>query len=220
MPDFKGHIAIEGPIGVGKTTLARMLSERLEARLILENPENNPFLEDFYKDRRKHAFQTQIFFLMSRYAQQEQFVQDDLFASCAVSDYLFSKDELFARLNLSDDEYLLYERVAETLKKNIAVPDLVIYLSASVDTLAQRIKRRNRSYEKGIEKSYLKELCEIYSDYFFNYSDSPLLVVGTDNIDFAENLDELNYVIERIGKITDGTEFISFDNVTPGFWGR
>lgn len=220
MTGIKGHIAVEGPIGVGKSTLAGLLAKKLDARLILENTENNPFLPEFYKDRVKYAFQTQIFFLMSRYALQEQFTHDDLFAPCAISDYIFAKDELFARLNLSDNELALYEKVAAALKKNIAVPDLVIYLTASIDTLAQRIRKRNRQYEKAIEKSYLKDLCEIYSDFFFSYNDSPLLVVKTDHIDFSIDEDKLNYVVEKIAGKGDGAEYISFDGASPGFWGR
>jgi deoxyadenosine/deoxycytidine kinase len=214
-----GHIAVEGPIGVGKTVLAELLADKLQARLILEGPESNPFLPQFYKDRDKFAFQTQIFFLMSRYAQQEQFAYDDLFSPCAVSDYMFAKDRLFARLNLSDNEFTLYENIAGVLMKNVAVPDLVIYLTASTDTLIQRIKKRNRAYEKGIEKSYLHELCTIYSDYFFSYSDSPLLVVKTDNIDFSRDEDKLNYIVEKASAITEGAQYLSFGGVASGLWG-
>jgi deoxyadenosine/deoxycytidine kinase len=209
----KGHIAVEGPVGVGKTTLAELLAKRLDARLILENPEINPFLPDFYKNRERFAFQTQIFFLISRYAQQQHFAHDDLFSQCTLSDYIFAKDGLFARLNLSSDELILYERVASNLEKNVAIPDMVIYLTASVDTLLQRIKRRHRSFEKGIERSYLEDLCEIYSDFFFNYDDTPLLVIKTDNVDFSEDGDKLSYIIDRISNKKEGTEYISFDSV-------
>lgn len=211
--NIKGLIAIEGPIGVGKTTLAELLARKLDARLILENPESNPFLPDFYKNRERFAFQTQIFFLMSRYAQQQHFAHDDLFSQCTVSDYIFAKDALFARINLSDDEFVLYEKVASILEKNVAIPDMVIYLTASVDTLLERIWRRQRSFEKGIDKSYLEDLCEIYSDFFFNYNDRPLLVVKTDNVDFSADGEKLSYIIEKIASKKEGTEYISFDSV-------
>jgi deoxyadenosine/deoxycytidine kinase len=211
--NVKGHIAVEGPIGVGKTSLAELLAERFNARLILEDPEYNPFLPDFYKNRKRFAFQTQIFFLMSRYTQMQQLTHHDLFSQCSVSDYLFDKDELFARLNLSENELALYQTVASVLKKNIAAPDMVIYLTASVDTMIQRIKKRGRPFEKGFDKAYLEDLCEIYSDFFFIYNNTPLLVVNTDNIDFSADMDKLEYVIERISTKREGTEYISFDSL-------
>ena len=210
---IKGHIAIEGPIGVGKTTLAELLARKLDARLILENPESNPFLPDFYKNRKRFAFQTQIFFLMSRYAQQQHFAHDDLFSQCTLSDYIFAKDNLFARLNLSGDELILYEKVLSNLEKNVAIPDMVIYLTATVDTLIRRIRRRQRSFEKGFDKSYLNDLCEMYSDFFFNYNGAPLLVVKTDNVDFSADGEKLSYIIEKISNKKEGTEYISFDSV-------
>jgi deoxyadenosine/deoxycytidine kinase len=174
--NVKGHIAVEGPIGVGKTSLAELLAERFNARLILEDPEYNPFLPDFYKNRKRFAFQTQIFFLMSRYTQMQQLTHHDLFSQCSVSDYLFDKDELFARLNLSENELALYQTVASVLKKNIAAPDMVIYLTASVDTMIQRIKKRGRPFEKGFDKAYLEDLCEIYSDFFFIYNNTRIIL--------------------------------------------
>ncbi len=213
MISFKGHIAIEGPIGVGKTTFAELLTDRFDARLVLEEVENNPFLADFYKDRRKYAFQTQIFFLMSRYAQQEQLAHADLFAHCTVSDYVFAKDKLFARLNLSEKEMGLYDKVISVLERNIKAPDLVIYLTASVNTLIQRIKKRGRHFEKGFDKDYLESLREIYGDFFFSYNDSPLLVIKTDNVDFSVDEDKLSYVIDKIVSGIDSTEYISFDSV-------
>lgn len=211
--NIRGHIAIEGPIGVGKTTLAELLAKELDARLILENAEGNPFLHDFYKDRERFAFQTQIFFLMSRYGQQQNFAHDDLFSQCTVTDYIFAKDGLFARLNLTSEEYVLYEKVASVLGKNSAVPDKVIYLTASVDTLMRRVGKRQRSFEKGLEKSYLEDLCEIYSDFFFNYDAAPLLVVKTDNVDFSEDGEKLSYLIERLSDKSAGTQYISFDSI-------
>ena len=211
--NFKGHIAVEGPIGVGKTTLATLLTERLNARLVLEQYEQNPFLNDFYRDRDRFAFQTQIFFLMSRFSQQQQFAHDDLFSQITLSDYMFAKDGLFARLNLSDNELFLYEKVASALEKTVAAPDLVIYLTASVDSLMHRIKGRQRSYEKNMDRFYIEQLCEIYSDFFFSYEDAPLLVVKTDNVDFSREGDKLSYIIQKISDKQDGAEYVSFDNI-------
>jgi deoxyguanosine kinase len=211
--NIRGHIAIEGPIGVGKTTLAGVLARELDARLILENAEVNPFLPDFYKNRERYAFQTQIFFLMSRYGMQQYFAHDDLFSQCTITDYIFAKDRLFARLNLSSDEFTLYEKVASVLEKNAAVPDKVIYLTASADTLMHRIAKRQRSFEKGIDRDYLEDLCEIYSEFFFSYDDSPLLVVKTDNVDFSDDGEKLSYLIERLSDTNVGTQYVSFDSI-------
>jgi len=213
MMNFKGHIAIEGPIGVGKTTLAELLTNKLDGRLVLEEVENNPFLPDFYKNRQGFAFQTQIFFLMSRYAQQENIAHGDLFSQCIISDYVFAKDRLFAQLNLSEKEMALYDKIVSALEKNITPPDLIIYLTASVNTLMQRIKKRARDFEKGFDKNYLETLCDIYTNFFFNYSKSPLLIIKTDNVDFSQNNDKLSYVIDKILSKSGGTEYISFDSV-------
>jgi deoxyguanosine kinase len=211
-----GYIAVEGPIGVGKTTLAELLTNHFKGRLILELAEDNPFLPDFYKSRARYAFHTQIFFLMSRFRQQEEFSTYDLFAETVVSDYLFAKDRIFARINLSDRELPLYDRVATVLEQNIVWPDLVIYLTASLDTLMERIGRRNRSFEKGFDKTYLKELCESYSNFFFYYTHTPLLVVKTDKFDFRRDNDKFLYLVEKIMSKPTGTEYISFDNLSIG----
>lgn len=211
-----GYIAIEGPIGVGKTTLAQQLAAHFNGRLIVELAEENPFLPDFYKNRERYAFHTQIFFLMSRFKQQEEFLHYDLFTETVVSDYLFAKDRIFARINLSPRELALYDRMANVLEEHIVRPDLVIYLTASVDTLLGRIKKRNRSYEKGFDRNYLDELCESYSNYFFYYNKTPLLVVKTDSSDFKKEKEKFDYLVEKIISKPLATEYISFDNFSIG----
>lgn len=210
---FSGHIAIEGPIGVGKTTLAKIIAERLDGKPVLEMAEENPFLPDFYKDRKTYAFQTQIFFLMSRYSQQEKLYNQDLFLKCTVSDYFFAKDKIFARLNLSEHELVLYNQICKALEKNIRYPDLVIYLTGEIDTLLYRIKKRDRDFEKNFDKDYLTKLCEAYSNYFFYYNESPLLVVNSDNIDIPNNSEKIDYIIDKIISCPQNTEYINFDNI-------
>lgn len=209
-----GYIAVEGPIGVGKTTLSEMLARRFNGRHVMELAEDNPFLPDFYKNRSRYAFHTQIFFLMSRFRQQEEFTTYDLFSESVVSDYLFAKDRIFARINLSDRELALYDRVATVLENNITWPDLVIYLTASIDVLMDRIRRRNRSFEKGFDKAYLEQLCESYSNYFFYYNRTPLLVVKTDNFDFRLDDAKFDYLVDKIISRPQSTEYISFDGLT------
>jgi deoxyguanosine kinase len=209
-----GYIAVEGPIGVGKTTLSEMLARRFNGRHILELAEDNPFLPDFYKNRTRYAFHTQIFFLMSRFKQQEEFTTYDLFSESVVSDYLFAKDRIFARINLSDRELALYDRVATVLENNITWPDLVIYLTASIDVLMDRIRKRSRSFEKGFDKAYLQQLCESYSNYFFYYNRTPLLVVKTDNFDFRLDDAKFDYLVDKILSRPLSTEYISFDGLT------
>jgi deoxyguanosine kinase len=204
-----GYIAIEGPIGVGKTTLAEELTNYFKGRLVLELAEDNPFLPDFYKSRDRFAFHTQLFFLMSRYRQQEEFSTYDLFNESVISDYLFAKDRIFASINLSDRELALYDRVATVLEQNIVWPDLVIYLTASMDVLLERIKRRNRIFEKGFDRAYLEQLCEAYSNFFFYYNRTPLLVIKTDDFDFRRDSDKFNYLVEKIMSKPTGTEYIS-----------
>jgi deoxyadenosine/deoxycytidine kinase len=183
--DEARYIVIEGVIGVGKTSLARLLARDLDARLNLEVVEENPFLTRFYDDPRRYAFSTQLFFLLSRYQQQQGFFQQDLFKRRVVSDYMFAKDRIFANLNLDDIELQLYERVATELQGRVPPPDLVVYLQASVDMLMNRIARRGREYEREMKRSYIESLTEAYNHFFFHFDDCPLLVVNTNDIDFV-----------------------------------
>lgn len=200
------YIAVEGPIGVGKTTLANILAERLSGRLVLEQPEENPFLAGFYADRKKHAFQTQLFFLLSRFQQQQVLFQQDLFSRSTISDYLFAKDRIFASLTLDPAELALYGQVYELLGPRTVRPDLVVYLQARVDVLQARIKKRGRGYERGMEAGYLEALAKAYSDFFFHYDETPLLVVNTSDIDFEENAEDLETLLGVIRKHKKGTQ--------------
>jgi deoxyadenosine/deoxycytidine kinase len=189
IPSEIHYIAIEGVIGAGKTSLARMLSERLGARFVLEKFEENPFLPRFYDDPEHYAFQTQIFFLLSRYKQQQELFQADLFHAHIVSDYIFEKDKIFAYLTLRDDELKLYENLLTAIERTIPPPDLVIYLQSSVDRLMENIRIRGREMEKNMSEEYIKELNEAYNYFFFRYKSTPLLIVKATDIDFVNNPD-------------------------------
>lgn len=199
------YIVVEGPIGVGKTSLVKLLAKEFNARCILENPEGNPFLPNFYKDRKKYAFQTQIFFLLSRFNQQKEIAQLDLFNQITLCDYLFAKDRIFAILNLDDHELALYEQIFKLLNTKIPNPDLVIFLQARPEILLKRIKKRNIPYEKEIDIDYLKELNEAYNYYFFHYNHSPLLVIDTSEIDFVRSREDLEQLIREIKRMKKGT---------------
>lgn len=181
------YIAIEGVIGAGKTSLARMLSEKISSKLVLEEFEKNPFLKDFYDDRKRYAFQTQMFFLINRYKQQQFLGQEELFSEFLVSDYIFDKDRIFAYLNLNGDELKLYESIFPLLQRDIRKPDLVVFLQSSVDRLMYNIKKRNRSIEVNISRDYITQLSEVYNNFFFKYNHTPLLIVNTTEIDFVNN---------------------------------
>ncbi len=200
-----GYIVVEGVIGVGKTSLARMLGERFDARLNLEAVEDNPFLPGFYADPARYAFQTQIFFLLSRFRQQLQLFQGELFQRRVVGDYHFDKDLIFANITLSDEELTLYKHVADALAPRVPKPELVIYLQAGMDSLLERISRRGRRMEKDIEPRYLETLSEAYNHYFFHYEDAPLLVVNTDNMNFVAHSEHFEDLVRRILTPFEGT---------------
>jgi deoxyadenosine/deoxycytidine kinase len=203
------YIAIEGPIGVGKTSLANLMTKELGARLVLEEFEENPFLPDFYKDPERYAFQTQLFFLLQRYRQQQELRQVDMFQKLLVTDYMFVKDRLFASLNLGEKEMQLYDTVANLLERNIIKPDLVIYLQADTDTLMKNIAQRGREMETDITYEYIDALGQVYTEYFFRYQETPLVIINTNNIDFVHNEDDLKEVINYIRQPVSGTKFFN-----------
>jgi deoxyadenosine/deoxycytidine kinase len=203
------YIAIEGVIGVGKTSLARLLAERMNARLLLEEPEANPFLEDFYKDPRRYAFQTQMFFLVSRYQELKEMRQPDLFHDAVVSDYLFQKDRIFANINLSDRELRLYDKVAPLLEQEIPAPDLVVYLQSSPEVIRSRIQQRGRHYEKAMDPNYTATRAEAYNYFFFHYREAPLLVVNTNEMDFVDRRADLEELVARIENHREGVAYVS-----------
>jgi len=204
--DRSRYIAIEGPIGVGKTSLVEFLAKELDGRTLYEEVEGNPFLPRFYADIRKNAFQTQLFFLLSRYQQQKEMFQQELFSSNIISDYLFAKDRIFAYLNLDENELGLYEQVYRLLDTRIPRPDLVIYLQASSEVLLERIARRNKEYERNISAEYLEALVEAYNRYFFYYNDTPLLVVNTTDIDFVNNTADLLDLVREVKAMKGGSQ--------------
>lgn len=199
------YIAVEGPIGAGKSTLAEILAERLGARIVREDPGENPFLAAFYRDPRRHAMSTQLFFLLQRFGQQGDLLQGDLFArGGVVSDYLFAKDRLFASLTLSPDEMALYDRVYQMLQPRAVRPDLVVYLQARTDVLLERIRRRGRAEERPIRREYVEEVAHAYAEFFFNYSDSPLLIVNASDIDFVDDADDREELVRVIRRSRAG----------------
>jgi deoxyguanosine kinase len=196
-------------IGVGKTSLARLLAERLHARLLLEEPEANPFLEDFYKDSRRYAFSTQMFFLVSRYHELRELRQPDLFHDAVVSDYLFAKDRIFANLNLNDRELQLYDQIAPLLEQDLPTPDLVVYLQANSEVIWSRIQQRGRPYERVMDPKYTATLAEAYNYFFFHYREAPLLVVNTNEMNFVDRRADLEELIARIESHREGVAYVS-----------
>jgi deoxyguanosine kinase len=203
----KNYVAIEGVIGVGKTTLAALLSKKWGAHLKLEIVEENPFLAQFYADMRGYAFQTQLFFLLSRHRQQTELKQFDLFMEKVVSDYLFAKDRIFANITLDDNELALYKRLADLLERDVPKPDIVVYLQASVDTLMERIRKRGREFERDMSRDYIASLTEAYNYFFFHYSDTPLIVVNTNDLNFVENTADLEELAREIEEHDKGTAY-------------
>lgn len=198
MPNQFDFIAIEGVIGAGKTSLATLLAERRNARLVLEEFEDNPFLPKFYEDRERYAFQTQLAFLASRFKQQQNMMSQDLFHQFTISDYIFDKDRIFARLNLDPDEMALYDNVFNIMTGIAAQPGLIIFIQSSVDRLMENINQRDRHYERHISRDYIKELNDAYNHFFHHYSRSPLIILNATEIDFVNNEEHLNYIEEQI----------------------
>lgn len=206
VPDSRKYIVVEGPIGVGKTTLCGLLGDAWKARLVLEEVEENPFLPLFYKDRRSYAFQTQVFFLLSRFRQQQKLGQFDLFENRVVSDYMFAKDRIFASMNLGEHEFSLYDKIAAILEKDVHTPDLVIYLQASMDVILSRITKRGRPYERDMSRSYVEALVNAYNSYFFRTRDLPVLIVNTDGMDFRSRPDQLGMLMRAVEEHRGGIQ--------------
>lgn len=200
------YVTVEGCIGVGKTTLTHLLSKALAARTVLEVVEENPFLPDFYKDKVAHAFKTQMFFLLSRFKQQEALLQGDLFQGAVVSDYLFDKDRIFAELTLSSSEMALYDQIFRALQSKVRSPDLVVYLHAPMDTILERIARRGRSFEKDIDPGYLRDLVDAYGRFFSSYDDAPVLMIDTSDLNFPANERDLDVVLDAVHRFPNGVK--------------
>lgn len=205
-PKTPRYIAIEGPIGVGKSSLAKILALKYASRLVKEEVAGNPFLERFYENPRKFAFQTQLFFLLSRYRQQRELAQGDLFEAGLVCDYILAKDKIFALINLEDDEVSLYESIYKLLVSTLPKPDLVIYLQARPEVLLSRVRKRGIVYERNISLDYLRTLSDAYNEYFFHYNETPLLVVNTSEIDFVESPRDLEHLVREVKSVKRGTQ--------------
>jgi deoxyadenosine/deoxycytidine kinase len=200
------YIVVEGPIGVGKTTLVRILAEEWQARPVLEQVEDNPFLRRFYDQPEKYAFQAQMFFLLTRYRQQQELAQQELFRQSLIADYLFAKDHLFAQINLDADELALYRQLFHLLGARLPKPDLVVYLQARPDVLMARLRKRAREYERHITPEYVRRVAEAYKDYFFRYEETPLLVVNCSEIDFVARSEETVDLMREIREMGRGVQ--------------
>jgi len=203
------YIVVEGPIGCGKTSLANLLAQRMNATTLLEDAAANPFLPQFYRDMRRYALPTQLFFLFQRVAQLEGLKQLDLFAKPTVADFTLAKDPLFARITLDDDEFKLYRQIFDHMKPQAPTPDLVIYLQASVNTLIHRVQKRGNPIEGRIDEDYLRRLSDAYTRYFYNYDESPLLIVNSERLNFVEVPEHLDLLIERVNAMRGGREFFN-----------
>jgi deoxyadenosine/deoxycytidine kinase len=205
MPKAK-YIVVEGPIGVGKTSLAKLLANEFQARTIFERIEDNPFLPKFYQSRETYAFQNQTFFLLNRYQQQVELSQHDLFNQNAIADYLFAKDQIFATLTLSAEELNLYQQIYALLNTRVPKPDMVVYLQARPEVLYKRVKKRDKKYERSVTFDYLTEVAQAYNQFFFHYDETPLLVVNTSEIDFVASSKDLADLIKEINNMGSGTQ--------------
>ncbi len=206
------HIVVEGPIGVGKTSLARRLGERFGAQAVLEEPQGNPFLERFYRDSRRYALPTQLFFLFQRVNQLRDLAQRDLFSNAVVGDFLLDKDPLFARLTLDDDELTLYQQIFDNLSPQAPVPDLVIYLQAQPDTLVERVRRRGIAMEANISEDYLRELADTYSRFFYHYEAAPLMIVNTEHLNPIERDEDFGMLVRQIVELRGRRSFFNLGN--------
>jgi len=209
LPEKYRYIVIEGPIGAGKTSLARIISERCGAASLLEDPDANPFLAGFYQNAERYALPAQLYFLFQRIDQVRELNQSDLFERVTVSDFMLDKDPLFARLNLNDDELKLYRQIYEHLKPQAPPPDLVIYLQAAPETLIERVRRRGMNYEKNISDEYLVRLAEAYTRYFYQYTAAPLLIVNSENLNFVDSEADFVLLLQRIDAMRGPREFFS-----------
>lgn len=203
------YVVIEGPIGSGKTTLARRLAAHLGAATLFEDPDSNPFLPGFYRDPSRHALQVQLFFLFQRANQVRDLAQSDLFRGVTVADFMLEKDPLFARMNLNDDELALYRQIYDHLKPQAPQPDLVIYLQAGTETLLERVRRRATEYEKAIPDEYLLRLADAYARFFHHYDGAPVLIVNSDNLNFVDSPVDFDLLLRRINGMRGPREFFS-----------
>jgi deoxyguanosine kinase len=209
LPEKYRYIVVEGPIGAGKTTLARVMSERAGGLALLEDPDANPFLPRFYQDRSRYALPTQLYFLFQRAAQVRALSQPDLFSGLTIADFMIDKDALFARLTLNDDEFTLYRQVYNQLQPQAPAPDLVIYLQAPPETLIERVKRRGVTYERDIPDEYLVRLAENYARFFYGYDAAPVLTVNSENLNFADQPGDLDLLLSRVSAMRGPREFFS-----------
>ena len=209
LPEKYHYVVIEGPIGVGKTSLAKRMAEHLGADALLEEPDANPFLPKFYRDMRRHAFSTQMFFLFQRVAQVSDLKQRELFEKLTISDFLLEKDPLFARMTLTDEEFSLYQRIYQQLAPQAPTPDLVIYLQAPVEALISRVNRRGNDYERNISEEYLRRLAASYTEYFYRYDSSPLLIVNSGRLNFVDRSEDFELLLQRINAMRGGREFFN-----------
>ena len=208
MPKLR-YLVVEGPIGAGKTTLARRLAARLSADMLLEQPGENPFLSRFYQDMTRYALPTQLFFLFQRVRMLEPLTQLDLFARPAIGDFLLDKDPLFARLTLSEDELALYQKIYDALRPRTPVPDLVVYLQAQPSVLAERVRKRAAAFERGISEEYLALLADSYSRFFHHYDAAPVLIVNSENLNFVQREADFELLVSRLGAMKSRREFFN-----------